>query len=326
MYDKTDLMFLYACAPVHMGAGVSLGPVDLPIQRERATKYPMMQGSGIKGALRHAFGAEVATEPSPGCITRDEVDVLFGPGDGGEGRPSDHAGALAFGDGRLILFPVRSLFGAFAYCTSRLALARLRRDLEWCGVTANWTVPAAAGDEASCMVPKGNSVTGTDGGTGRAVVLEDFRYAATENEELGKAAAQIADMVTGGAQELEYFRTKLARDIVLLSDEDFAHFLEFATEVEPHVAIDPKTGTAKGGAFFYEEHLPGDAVMYSIIGCSGGRSSRSAEIGGGLKTPEQVSKRFAALLGKRGRRVQFGGDGTTGRGIIYARLAQNGGM
>lgn len=321
MYDTTKLMFLYACSPVHMGAGVSLGPIDLPIQRERSSDYPMMQGSGIKGALRHAFdprsgGTQAATHP--------EISVLFGPSSGkGEERPSDHAGALAFGDGKLVLFPVRSLLGSFAYCTSRLALARLKRDLEWSGHHADWQVPSVIVD-GKALHAAGSGVVGSGGPeSAKAIVLEDFSYESSESADLTKAARDLAAMVTGGAEALRFFAEKMEKDLVLLSDEDFVHFVKFATEVEPHVAIDEKTGTAKEGAFFYEEHLPADAVLYCVVGCSGGRSEKSGEIS--LGTPDAVAGKFQGLLGGTGRRVQFGGDGTTGRGVFYARLAENGG-
>jgi len=42
MFDKGALLYLYAETPVHAGSGTSLGIVDLPIQRERTTGYPIM--------------------------------------------------------------------------------------------------------------------------------------------------------------------------------------------------------------------------------------------------------------------------------------------
>jgi len=322
MYDKTRLLMLYACSPVHMGAGVSLGPVDLPIQRERASRYPMMQGSGIKGALRHAIGSSGGDAAPESALAPEAMSVLFGPS-GGDERPSDHAGALAFGDGRLVLFPVRSLFGCYAYCTSRLALARLRRDLEWTGAKLAWNVPPPV-REGESRHAGGSSVTGKSGGDGLSIVLEDFAYASTEDKDLSAAAGAIAEMAVGSEPALAFFRDKIEKDVVLLSDEDFAHFAQFATEVEPHVSIDSDTGTAKEGAFFYEEHLPADAVLYCVVGCGPGRSRASKDLG--LATPGEVAKRFHEVLGASGgRRVQFGGDGTTGRGIFHVRLFGDGG-
>ena len=53
--NKTNLkkvIFFKAISPVHMGAGQGLEHIDLPIQREVHTKFPIFYASGIKGAFR----------------------------------------------------------------------------------------------------------------------------------------------------------------------------------------------------------------------------------------------------------------------------------
>ncbi len=46
------VIFFKAVSPVHMGAGQGLEHIDLPIQREVHTKFPIFYASGIKGAFR----------------------------------------------------------------------------------------------------------------------------------------------------------------------------------------------------------------------------------------------------------------------------------
>ncbi|MDW8464753.1 MAG: RAMP superfamily CRISPR-associated protein [Chloroherpetonaceae bacterium] len=48
-------MFLYAETSVHLGGGESLSAIDLAIQRERHTDFPVGASSGIKGAVRAWF-------------------------------------------------------------------------------------------------------------------------------------------------------------------------------------------------------------------------------------------------------------------------------
>ena len=55
MFDNTSLVTLYAVTPCHAGSGSSVGVVDLPIQRERHTNYPIIQASGVKGAFKANF-------------------------------------------------------------------------------------------------------------------------------------------------------------------------------------------------------------------------------------------------------------------------------
>jgi CRISPR-associated protein Cmr4 len=52
MFRAARMLFLYTETPLHAGSGTNVVGVDLPIQRERHTQYPMIQSSGIKGALR----------------------------------------------------------------------------------------------------------------------------------------------------------------------------------------------------------------------------------------------------------------------------------
>ena len=138
----TKTMYLYTETPLHAGAGSGLSSIDLPIQRERATQYPMIQGSGIKGKLR-------ATLEGNPAISEDMINIVFGPLST-SGAGSDHAGALIAGDARLLLFPVRSLNGVFAYTTSYDVLSRFRRDIERIEAvdTLDWTVPDTVLDKA----------------------------------------------------------------------------------------------------------------------------------------------------------------------------------
>src|SRR5437660_1291383 len=48
----TSTLYLYTETPLHAGAGSGLSSIDLPIQRERTTQYPLIQSSGVKGKLR----------------------------------------------------------------------------------------------------------------------------------------------------------------------------------------------------------------------------------------------------------------------------------
>src|SRR3989304_259066 len=128
MFKKAKVMFIYTETSLHCGSGTSLGVLDLPIQREKYTDYPVCQASGVKGVVREWFEVNKANEG-------DKIKWTFGPDFSSKKEESDaHAGAATFTDARLLLFPVRSLNGVFAYATSRFALSRLKRDLEMAGV------------------------------------------------------------------------------------------------------------------------------------------------------------------------------------------------
>ena len=130
MYKLAKPFFIIVETPLHAGSGQDLGIVDMPIQRERHTGFPKIEGSGLKGCIREAF------ENNTGEITigSKKVDssnrtkassLVFGPKEG-----DAHAGALGFTDARLLLFPVKSMKGVFAWVTCPKVLNRLKLDLE----------------------------------------------------------------------------------------------------------------------------------------------------------------------------------------------------
>lgn len=312
MYERSMLMFLYASAPVHFGAGVSLGAVDLAIQRERHTGYPMAQGSGLKGALRHYLSAQ-ATNGAGGAARR-AITLVFGPDGNDDSRPSDHAGAAAFGDGRILLFPVRSLAGTFAYCTSALALGRLRRDAELAGVEAGWSVPTdpPAGE---ALVAGGSALVIES--AGRKVVLEDFDLAAAERDEVVQVGAWIADHALPTGTAFAHFRERVKSHLVVVNEDLFRHLAQNATVVEPHVRIDDSTGTADDGGFFYAEHLPPDSLLWSLVGVAGARTRSEAEAV--WRDAERVARYLREALDEKP--IQVGAEATTGRGLVHVRFS-----
>lgn len=295
MFKHKAAVFLYAVAPVHMGAGTAAGVIDNPIQRERHTGHPSFAGSGIKGALRHSFVAL----GGDGAV----IDRLFGP----ESRSDKlHAGAISFGDAQLVTFPVRSLRGSYVHATSPGALARARRLLSMLGQPVDWTVPEVA--EGHCKLA--NPELSADG----KLHLEVFEYAADVDEGIAAIGASLAALGLPEGEGHAWFRDKLAGDLVVLSDTDFSYFVQNATLVEPHVRIDPRTGTADGGGLFYTENLPPEALLVAPLMASDTRS------GADTLDASAVLAQVRSVVD--GNLLQIGGDATTGRGLVVARLVE----
>ncbi len=75
MFEAKSMLFIYVETPLHAGTGRGLGAVDLPIQRERTTGYPIVQASSVKGRLR------AATDPDQNpksTLSREEHLAIFG--------------------------------------------------------------------------------------------------------------------------------------------------------------------------------------------------------------------------------------------------------
>lgn len=297
MFEKQAAVFLYAVSPVHMGAGTATGIIDNPIQRERHTNHPSFAGSGIKGAVRHSFEA----------LGGDKglIDRLFGPGS----RDALHAGAISFGDAQLVAFPVRSLKGGYIYATCPQALARAQRLLRLTGNTCDWVIPAV--DDGHCRVSHNKLLTKRDGRD--LLHLEAFEYEAVIDDGFGAIGGDLATRALPQDDGYTFFREKLGVDLVIISDTDFGHFVETATLVEPHVRIDEKTGTADGGGLFYTENLPPESLLIAPLMTSKTRSGKEENI----DATETLLKIRNVL---DGRLIQIGGDATTGRGLVVARV------
>ena len=302
MFQRQAAMFLYAVSPVHMGAGSATGVIDNPIQRERHTNHPCFAGSGIKGAVRHGF-EDLGGDPGL-------VDTLFGPAaDSGK----LHAGAVSFGDAQLVAFPVRCLKNGYVYATCPQALARAQRLLDLVGVGGDWSSPAVI-PEGCCAVLDRQLLS-----QGNKLHLEAFEYQALEDAAAGlenwrRLAEDLARRAIPEGDGYAFFRSKFRNDLVLLSDTDFAYFVEHATVVEPHVRINDRTGTADDGGLFYTENLPPESLLIAPLFASGARSGAKDD------SEMEAAEVMLKIRAIDGRLLQIGGDATTGRGLVVARI------
>jgi CRISPR-associated protein Cmr4 len=297
MFEKQAACFLYAVSPVHLGAGSAIGVIDNPIQRERHTGHPSFAGSGIKGAVRHGFEA-IGGDPKL-------IDRLFGPP---SGSPDLHAGAISFGDAQLVAFPVRSLKNGYVYATCPQALGRAQRLLALIGIPAGWTIPEVA--EGHCVLANPDLLAGD------TLHLEAFEYQARVSPDLPNLAADLAAKALPPGDGHSFFRTKLARDLVVLADTDFAYFVQYATLVEPHVRINEATGTADDGGLFYTENLPPESILVAPLLASQTRTGRKDD----FMDAAGVMLMLKNLLDHRV--IQVGGDATTGRGLVTLKILE----
>lgn len=295
MFEATKMLFIYVETPLHAGSGPGLGGVDLPIQRERVTHYPIVQGSSLKGRLRAA-----ARDQLPG----NEVKAIFGP----EENASEHAGALSAGDARILLFPVRSLAGVFAWTTSADVLARFQREAAMAGVSVDWPMPTAPTKDEVL-------VNGHVQVAGNKVVLEEFSF--TPKQEQASVIKTIGEWLASNVllqtAEYHYWRRALPEKLCILPEDAFRDFVQYATEVQTHIRLKPETKTvdAEKGGLWTEESLPVDTLLYAPLMATKSRA-------------EDVNLSAAEILGKlvslNLTRIQLGGDETTGQGMVALRF------
>lgn len=261
---KSTLLALLAETPLHPGSGRSLGVVDLPVAREGATDLPFLPGSGLKGALRER------AESGDGAA--EDVERVFG-------RP-DWAGDLLVADGRLLLLPVRSLQGSYRWATCPLLLERLGRDLARAGFSWAADLPAVSQPEPRKALGAGHG----------DLFLEERRFS---------LAGELPDglvSVLGRFVSAETTRSRLARQVVVLADEDFAWFARFGLTVRARNVL--KDGTKRSVNLWYEESLPPDTLLYTVLNA---------------RRPEALAY-MRSLFPQGGSYLQLGGNETTGQG------------
>ena len=301
MFECKAVMFLYAVSPVHMGAGNATGFIDNPIQRERHTQHPCFAGSGIKGAVRHQFellGGDKSLEAK-----------LFGPDSGSNNL---HAGAVSFGDAQLVAFPVRCTRQSFVYATSPQTLARTKRLVNNLAENVSWEIPQV--EENDCIVLNRELIDHSD----RKLRLEAFEYKSRDDADVVDKVRVIAEQIaklalSSSGTDDNFFFDKFRNHLVVLSDTDFSFFVENATVVEPHVRIDDVTGTAAKGALFYTENLPPESLLVAPLLASSTRAGGEDK----MEAEQVLCKIKNAVDGKL---IQFGGDATTGRGLVLTRV------
>ncbi|MCS7224468.1 MAG: type III-B CRISPR module RAMP protein Cmr4 [Armatimonadetes bacterium] len=308
MFEQAVTFFLYAETPLHAGSGTGLGIVDLPIQRERVTGYPIVQASGLKGCLRDMVANHSQSCNNPNCPFAphanwdDKVKIVFGPE---TSAASDYAGAASFSDAKILLFPVRSLVGVFAWVTSTHALSRFQRDVKAAGQTLSWSWDAST-SESSAFVGSKSCVV-----TGNRIVLEEFAFNAEFRNEVTQIGDWIAQKALPQSPEYKCWRESLPKRLVILPEDAFRDFTQLSTEVVTRIRINDESKTVASGALWSEELLPADSLLYAQAFASKPRVSSAPN---DLSTAKQVLDFLKHCINNK--RLQIGGDTTIGRGLV----------
>lgn len=283
---ETRLILLHALTPLHVGTGQAVGNVDLPIAREKATGFPLVPASALKGVLRDYFREQPWANRAFGFAPKEGNTEEEDTEDARTGR----AGAWMFTDLRILCLPVRSFFGVFAYATCPLILQRLQRHAQVFGIKGfeNLSVEVQGADTALAS----NSALGK----GNKVYLEDLDLTAKQSPEADAVANTIAEKLLPNS-ERRYFTERFA----VVSNDVFTFLSETATEVVARVRLEDNTKTVASGGLWYEEAVPAEALFYGFVGAA------SAE-------PSLASLQIDAPL-------QIGGDATIGRGLCKVVIA-----
>jgi len=338
MVRQKQVLTLHLLTPLHVGSGTSSSYVDLPVAREKHTDFPIIPASGIKGVFR-----DLAERKNLGDKI---VEIIFGPepGKGGE----NFASCISFTDAKILLFPVRSVRGVFAWITSPYVLRRFQDELRSLGCSVDINAPSVD-DSKVVICGNNNSQLTIDN---NKVALEEFVFEVVNEQNAD-------DIVNWLEKFLPSLKDNLKQRLAIVSDNIFRDFVKYAVEIRTRIRIDQTTGTVATGALFTIELVPAEAVFYSFLffhnpflGVSGNLLRKMKEekkngvkdfkdllekdkemkeeierkdeavkekielaYNGDILTDEDIKKKFEDFAGDN-KIIQLGGDETLGMGLI----------
>ena len=293
----------YAVSPIHAGSGTSTSAVDLPIQRERHTNWPHIQATGVKGAFRAHF-RDFADKDNDQQL----INLVFGSDeqDGWDKKIDNLPGAMSVSDARLLAFPMRSNIAPFVWVTCPSVIKRLKTDLQYISLGEKMTM-----DEQDIQGDNAVNI-GNDNISGQ-IILED-------------AVVNVSDK-----KQEEFFKTTFSelKNLLLISDDMFDYAVSYCTEIQTNIKIDSNTGTAKDGALRYQEFLPADSVLYSIVHYSGRDLGEISNNDQQNPLADLVKDMNAEVIKKHVEDtikdfIQIGGDETLGKGICKLEWIKGG--
>lgn len=301
MRENGIMLGMFAETPLHPGTGSTTGIVDLPVQRERHTDFPIIQASGIKGAMREAAerAAERKDEKGKSILTPDEVNIIFGP------KNSDHAGALAITDARILAFPVRSLTNVYVWVTCPAVLIRLKRDMALLKFTSV-SIPELAVDKEKALVSTDSDLS--DSNLSGKLILEELLFTVDDSKKTGvtKCITEIRKFMPSNGAHKEVAE-KMQKDIVVIHDDDFTHLVKNATQVSARIVL-KENKTSEN--LWYEESIPPDTLFYTLLMASKPRikpEDNKTDIKEALSVLKKVRENIKDYL-------QVGGNETVGMG------------
>jgi len=292
---EARVLFVHALSPLHAGVGQGAGAIDLTVAREKATGLPYLPGSSLKGVLRDK------------CSDANKRTKIFGPE---TDRAHEHAGAVQITDQRLLLFPVRSLKGTFAWVTSPYVLRRFLRDVDMVkgleGIPDRVPEPSCL---SSCLVPPDKSSVILNG----KVILEDLDLDADQDEYACRWAAWLGRQLFPNDHD---WQGVLAARFCVVHDDVLSFLLDTATEVFARVRLKDEEKTVERGGLWYEEALPAETVLAGLVVATPVVAGTLGKV-----EPKEVFTTVSDLVQEP---LQLGGKATVGRGLCRVLLVEGG--
>lgn len=295
--DSAVIMMFNTLTSTHPGSGTELSYVDMPIQREGHTGYPKIEAATLKGCIRHDVSKRYAKKANL-------INQIFGKPDNG-----DFASASSLTDARLLFFPVKSVKGILGWITCPMVLERFFKEYHLAfgkNFPGAWKAEKGSVSSNQCKLAQ-------NGKNGSVIMLEDYTFMVKGSKEFADFLKQIIEHLP----EDTLTKDMLLERAVVLSDDDFAGFVKYSTEVNTRIKIDIETSTAAGTALFTEEYLPPECVLYSLVIFTDSYQSPVEKEKEPMNRAE-VKEAFKEMLAKG--IIQVGANSGLGKGLMQVKI------
>ena len=160
----------------------------------------------------------------------------------------------------LLLFPVRSMRGIFAWLTTQQRLIRLQEIVN----NAGFVEPFPLGERDSLYTEEGVLLVNPkshclDRGK---VYLEEYAFRTKTHEAVEKVGIWLSKWALPDSSDFEWWRKKIIKDLFVVSDVDFQDMTTMTCYRE-YVEGNFSAEEMSGGA--YRKYLPSESMFYSVL-------------------------------------------------------------
>ena len=229
--------------------------------------------------------------------------------------------SVLLSDQRLLLLPVRSIAGTFAWVTAPYVLHRFVRDLSEVQINPPTKQVPEIAHAGQCLVTgKKSKLKPTQK---NMVYLEDFDLEVTDDlngqldEWAGWLSAQIFPIQEQKEEDEAWQRMFVAR-LCLVHDDLFHFMCQYATEITARIRLEDDTKTVTDGGLWYEEALPAETILSGVAAIAPVSGIKTST---GQKDEKISEESIITILQElAGRTLQLGGKATVGRGMCRIQL------
>lgn len=288
MYNEKEIIYIKALTPIHAGAGQGLNGVDMPIQREKHSNIPKIEGSSLKGSIKHWIYRKNKIDSAEDKVKKN-FEKILGPEDG-----ENFASRANFTDAKLLLFPIKSSEDVFKLVTCPYILKRWLEEYE----LVSGKISEGLNKIRNLNVGEGKYVSLKEKAS-KNILLEEYVF---EKEDCDLTKEDLSKFLLDDYQ--------LER-IVIINDEEFIDLVTMYTEVITRNKINPITGTASNTGLFSEEFLPAETIMYFLV-LGSPKFNEIDNIG----VVNYINTNLNISMNSKNSVFQIGGDSTIGKGFV----------